>query len=52
MGRPPLPLDAKKARMLHIRVTATEDALLKVEATRRGQTVSDMLMAPFRRKDV
>jgi|GEM_PF-2091345 len=48
MGRPPLPRGTQKAIRLSLRVTPAEVKLLQAEAKRRGITVSDLLMLPWR----
>ena len=48
MGRPPLPQGTQKAIRLSVRVTPAEAAKLEAEAMKRGITVSDLLMAPWR----
>ena len=44
------PTDAFKGKMLRIRVTDAEEALLKAEARKRGTSVSGLLMGPWRGK--
>ena len=48
MGRPPLPKNLLKAKMLPIRITETEWKRLQTEAAHRGVTVANLLMGPYR----
>ena len=48
MGRPPLPPGTQKATRLSVRVSDAELKLLLAEAKRRGMTISDLLMLPWR----
>lgn len=51
--RPGRPLAGKTPRdeMIRVRVSTQELATLKAEAQRRGQTVSDLLMNPWRKEN-
>jgi hypothetical protein len=48
-GRKPLVRGQYRNRMLRIRITEAEDRMLKAEGKRRGVTVSDLLMRPWRK---
>ena len=48
MGRPPLPRGMQRTEQLNVRATRAERRMLEAEAKRRGITVSDLLMEPWR----
>ncbi len=48
MGRPPVPENKRRGEIITLRVTARERAQLKAEAKRKGVSVSDLLMRPWR----
>lgn len=49
-GRPPLPASQKKGRFVQVRVTEAQLRQLKSEARRRGCTVADLLLGPWRKE--
>ena len=50
MGRPFRDAQHPRHNRLDLRVTDTELAAIKQEAQRRGITVTDLLLAPFRKE--
>ena len=48
MGRPPLPPDKRRAVAVAFRITVGEHKAVLSEARRRGVSVPDVLMAPWR----
>jgi len=48
MGRPPMPEGTQRTVQVKARVTPAEAARLKTEAKKRGCTISDLLMRPWR----
>lgn len=48
MGRPPMPKGTQRTIQVKARVTPAEAKLLLAEAKRRGMTISDLLMLPWR----
>jgi hypothetical protein len=48
MGRPPLPPGQRKTTQLTVSVRKGEKAMLEVAARKRGVTVSELLMQPWR----
>ena len=50
MGRPPIPKELRKSKVLRIRITEAELRELYHEAKRQGVSVSNLLMSPWRKK--
>jgi len=50
-GRPPIPAAQRRSIALTIRVTAQERARLRTEAERRGITLTELLLLPWRAAD-
>lgn len=50
MGRPPKPASERRSAVMHLRVTRAELRTLRAEAKRRGVSVADLLMGPWRSK--
>jgi len=48
MGRPPMPPGTQRTMQVKARVTPAEAAMLQAAAKRRGITISDLLMKPWR----
>ena len=51
MGRPPVPAKRRKSVNLCLRVTPGEQKRLLAEAKRRGCTVTDLLLEPWRKTE-
>jgi len=49
MGRPKLKPSERRSKVISIRANQAELARLKAEALRTGQTLSEILMRPWRR---
>lgn len=48
MGRPPLPPSKRRTTEIAVAMTKAEAAMLKSKARKRGLTVSELLMLPWR----
>ncbi len=49
MGRPPLPSAQRRNIQLTVSVTKKEEKELRAEAGRRGKTISELLLEPWRK---
>ena len=51
MGRPPMPAGTARSAYVTVRLSERERVALKAEAKRRGVSVSELLMRPWRPPD-
>jgi len=50
MGRPPMKPSERRVAVVNVVMTRAERARLEAEAKRSGQTLSEVLMLPWRRE--
>jgi len=50
MGRPPIPEELRKSKVVRVRMTEDEFRVLYDEARRQGVTISELLRRPWRKE--